>query len=306
MSGDPFSTPVDLTRFGYVPMTGTASAAAVPPLPSYRQVVSPSPPPTWNLPALPVPSHPTRPPYTAAKRPLPPASPSSAPATAAAATVTAPVPSPVAPASNPYAFQPSGRAAGTACVIVCDAEATGLRTDTAEIIEWAASCLQEDGLENAFCELVKPRRPIPADSTRIHHITDADVKDKDGWDKVGTRFVKWVQTTRERHHADYVILVAHNARGYDAPLLLHNMRRAAIPVPEDWEFHDSLELARAVAPQLPRHRLQDVADAFGIKRSDVRMHSALGDVVVLKRLLKDAVFMFNVLIRRIQMNSFRA
>lgn len=56
--------------------------------------------------------------------------------------------------------------------VYLDTETTGLGS-TDEIIE--ISIIDDDG-STLLETLVKPSQPIPADSTRVHGITDADVQ----------------------------------------------------------------------------------------------------------------------------------
>ncbi len=74
--------------------------------------------------------------------------------------------------------------------IYLDTETTGLeRSD--EIIE--ISIVDDEG-QVVFDSLVKPSQPIPADSTRIHGITDADVLGARSWPVVwpaGARGSVW-------------------------------------------------------------------------------------------------------------------
>lgn len=61
---------------------------------------------------------------------------------------------------------------------VFDLETTGVRIGRDRIVQIAIVKLMPDGSRETYCELINPEMPIPADSTAIHGITDADVADK--------------------------------------------------------------------------------------------------------------------------------
>jgi len=62
-------------------------------------------------------------------------------------------------------------------LIVFDIESTGISPRKDRIIELAAIRVQPDGAEDARCWLLNPTIPIPPETTAIHGITDAIVKD---------------------------------------------------------------------------------------------------------------------------------
>ena len=62
-------------------------------------------------------------------------------------------------------------------LIIFDIEATGTSPRVDRIIELAAIRINEDGSEERGYWLLNPAMPIPIESTAIHGITDADVKD---------------------------------------------------------------------------------------------------------------------------------
>lgn len=59
--------------------------------------------------------------------------------------------------------------------VVVDVETTGLQARQNEIVEVAAVHFEEYAPVEYFTTLVKPKRPIPADATKINGITDSDV-----------------------------------------------------------------------------------------------------------------------------------
>lgn len=63
-------------------------------------------------------------------------------------------------------------------LVVFDIETTGPDTSADEIVSFAAVVLDGDTVVRTVSFLVKPSRPIPADTTRIHGITNEDVQDE--------------------------------------------------------------------------------------------------------------------------------
>jgi len=66
--------------------------------------------------------------------------------------------------------------------VFIDTETTGL-SNTAEIIE---ICIVDHDNSLLFESLIRPRRPIPADVTRIHGITNEMVRDAPTWLQIWT------------------------------------------------------------------------------------------------------------------------
>src|ERR1700690_2663517 len=62
-------------------------------------------------------------------------------------------------------------------LVVLDVETTGVDVSTARIIEIGISVLYPDGTvkPKGWSRRINPETPIPAESTAIHGITDADV-----------------------------------------------------------------------------------------------------------------------------------
>ncbi|NPZ19493.1 3'-5' exonuclease [Pseudomonas aeruginosa] len=85
-------------------------------------------------------------------------------------------------------------------VAILDTETTGLG-DFAEIVEIAV--IDRDG-KTLLQSLVKPTRPIPAEISEIHKITDAMVADAPSWPEVQTQLAQVLSGRRlVIWHADY-------------------------------------------------------------------------------------------------------
>lgn len=78
---------------------------------------------------------------------------------------------------------------------------------------------------NEFSKLCNPGHPIT--NSHIHHITDADVQDKNSTRTVLEEFFEWVQSLRGTPES-VVVLIAHNAANFDKKVLMNHIRNYGI------------------------------------------------------------------------------
>jgi DNA polymerase III subunit epsilon len=152
-------------------------------------------------------------------------------------------------------------------LIYYDTETTGVRSDRDRIIEIAAYDPTHD---RSFVHFVHPGFPIPPEATAIHKITDAMVADAPSFAEVGKLFADFCSGD--------VVLIAHNNDAFDKLFLQSEYARHGLTVP-DWGYLDSLKWARRYRPDLPRHSLQALREAYGIEANQA--HRALDDVKIL-------------------------
>lgn len=117
--------------------------------------------------------------------------------------------------------------------VYIDTETTGLKADD-EIIE--ISIIDHDG--TALLEtLVKPGKPIPADATRVHGITDRDVQTARAWPTVVWPQVRNLLLGR--------VMVFYNAE-FDIRMMRQSLERYKLPWKELWRenthFFDLLKI----------------------------------------------------------------
>lgn len=165
--------------------------------------------------------------------------------------------------------------------IVADTETTGLDTATDRIIEIAAVRVHNGTVsDDRFSELVQPGLPVPAKSTEIHGIRDADLAQAETFPAVMTRFAGW---------AGGDVLIGYSL-GFDLAVLEAEHLRAGLK----WQAPRTLDvrhLVQLVAPDLPGQTLDIAAEWLGIEITD--RHRALGDALVTAQI-------FNALIDRLR------
>ena len=148
--------------------------------------------------------------------------------------------------------------------IYFDTETTGIKTDKDRITEIAAFDPKNDRTFEIF---VNPGIPIPAESTAITNITDEMVAGSPSFKEVGQQFIDFCGPD--------AVLIAHNLTGFDMPILRAECARHDLTLP-DWRTIDTLKWARKYRPDLPRHALQYLREAYGMPENNA--HRALEDV----------------------------
>ena len=121
------------------------------------------------------------------------------------------------------------------------------------ITEIGAVKVADGKIIDRFSIFVNPQRPISAEITKLTGITDDMVKDAPTIENVLPEFLKFCEDT---------VLVAHNA-SFDTGFIRIAAERAGLG-----ELHhtivDTLELARALLPELNKHKLDIVCEHLGV------------------------------------------
>ncbi|WP_151703495.1 3'-5' exonuclease [Nitrincola alkalilacustris] len=156
-------------------------------------------------------------------------------------------------------------------MVVFDTETTGLRLREGDSVISIGACRILNGkllADEAFEQLVNPGIPIPADSTVIHGLTDADVRRAPPLTIVLPRF---------RSFVGQGVLVAHNA-AFDMLAISRASENAGITF--DMPVLDTLLLSRAIDPGFEGHGLDALASRFQLAFAAGSRHTALGDARV--------------------------
>ena len=152
--------------------------------------------------------------------------------------------------------------------VVFDLETTGLNPTEDAIIEISGIKVRDNQVKEEFSTLVNPGMPIPYAATRVNGITDRMVAEAPAGKQAVGDFLDFVGTD---------ILVGHNIHTFDTNFLYD----AAF---KEWgrkvqnDYIDTLYLAKSCLPQLPHHRLTDIASYFQIETKGA--HRALCDCVM--------------------------
>lgn len=179
---------------------------------------------------------------------------------------------------KPTGVEPTG--VEPTSILVFDTETTGLGA-LAEIVEiacWAldAGTLRQLGAPVSY--LARPARPIPADATAIHGISDAMVAQAA---PPRDAVVKVLEYARKYGGANPA-WAAHNA-SYDVWMVKRALGMGSSLQP-DWPVYCTLEVARKAFPKLANHKLDHLGQRLGCHAGDA--HRALGDVATTAGVLR--------------------
>lgn len=105
----------------------------------------------------------------------------------------------------------------TSPLAIFDIEATGLSITTDRIVEIAIVKILPDGSEENFLRRVNPEMKIPAEVTKIHGITDEDVKDEPTFKKIIPELEEFLG------NSDFA---GYNSNKFDIPMLAEELIRS--------------------------------------------------------------------------------
>jgi DNA polymerase III epsilon subunit-like protein len=160
----------------------------------------------------------------------------------------------------------------TGTFIALDLETTGL-DPRRDAVVWAAAIPFVEGQpEPGYATLVNPGRAIPAASTLIHGVTDADVADAPSLDDV----LPQLESVLAGH-----IVVGHGI-GFDLAILSRERRMRQRPRLRNVSL-DTRALIAALHPNWRDVELETVAARYGVPITG--RHTAPGDALIAGRLL---------------------
>lgn len=150
-------------------------------------------------------------------------------------------------------------------VLGFDLETTGLDPRSDRIVQFALIGSDEDGSHINHTSLVDPRREIPTSSTRVHGITDEDVKGAGEFAEHLPELSRLISGA---------VIVGHNVTRFDWRFLELECMRAGYEVPVPRAIIDTLTLARKL--RIPgRHALSPLCARYDIRIT--RAHTADAD-----------------------------
>ena len=157
-------------------------------------------------------------------------------------------------------------------LIIFDLETTGINIATARIVEIATIRIEPNGRESQWYSRVNPLVPIPAESTAIHGLTDADVADAPPFKQLGQQIIDIFRG------AD---ICGFNSTRFDVPLLIEECRRYSIPFDvNEHQLVDALRIFQIMEP----HTLAAAYRKF-CGEELVNAHSALADTMATRDVL---------------------
>lgn len=149
--------------------------------------------------------------------------------------------------------------------VVFDLETTGVSWKKDRIIEISAVKVLDGKVVDEFSELVNPDCSIPYYASRVNGIFDDMVCDARTFDEVLPDFIDFIGDS---------ILVGHNIHAFDMKFLYRECRDIYGETLTN-NYVDTLYLSRKRVPELPHHKLVDMAEYFDISTEGA--HRALKD-----------------------------
>ena len=150
-------------------------------------------------------------------------------------------------------------------VLAFDLETTGVSTNNDRIVQVALVGAKADGGTVHYDVLVNPQRPIPMGASRVHGIFDSNVRGEPVFKHYATELFNLM---------DGAVIVGHNARKFDMPLLENEYYRCGMVPPKPLVVLDTLEAVRRLKIARP-HNLGAQCALHGIDLSNA--HDAAAD-----------------------------
>jgi DNA polymerase III subunit epsilon len=158
-------------------------------------------------------------------------------------------------------------------IVFFDLETTGLSMVTDRIVEIAILKVHVDGQEETKSMRINPGMPIPKQSSDIHGITDADVKDCPLFKDVARSLANFI---------DKCDIGGFNSNKFDIPLLAEEFLRAGIDI--------DLNKRKLVDVQTIFHKMEkrnlEAAYKFYCDKTLENAHSAEADTIATYEVLK--------------------
>ncbi len=132
---------------------------------------------------------------------------------------------------------------------------------------------------------------MPADATKINHITDDLLSTAPPFPTIAGELINMINNIATPQ--DIVVFFAHNGEKYDKPILADEFNNNDIPIPSNWRFADTLPIFRTLFPKAgPKasrpYSLESLHNRL-FHSSIPSGHRAMGDVLALERCLRASI-----------------
>jgi len=158
-------------------------------------------------------------------------------------------------------------------VLGFDLETTGFSPNKHRIVQYALVGCDADGTSMYTEELVNPQMSIPIETTRVHGISDGDVRNMPKF----SEYISEISATMEG-----AVIVGHNVDKFDWPFLRAEFLRAGRTMPQPLVILDTLSIAKKLKIP-PSHKLGSLCEHFGISLENA--HTAGADAAATLLLL---------------------
>ena len=136
-------------------------------------------------------------------------------------------------------------------LIFVDFETTGLDVEIDRIVEFTTLKVYPDGGNEIKSEMLNPGVSIPLTATRIHGISDEDIKDK-------PKFGEYAKSLYEFFSG--CDIAGYNVKRFDVPLMINEFKRMGIDF--DIGLHDILDSMVIFHTMEPLERPRDLSAAY--------------------------------------------
>ena len=154
-----------------------------------------------------------------------------------------------------------------------DLETTGINITNDRIVEIAILKVHPNGKEERYTRLVNPTIPIPAEVTKVHGITDADVADKPTFKELAKEIYNLIKDSD---------LGGFNSNRFDIPLLAEEMLRAEV----DFDMKNRVSVDVQTIFHKMEQRTLSAAYKFYCDKNLDDAHSAEADTYATYEVLK--------------------
>lgn len=172
-------------------------------------------------------------------------------------------------------------------IIFFDLETTGVNHAKDRIVEMAFVKLNPNGTRDSYVKKINPEMPIPAESSAIHGIYDADVKDAPTFKQIARELYEWMRG------AD---LGGYNSARFDLPMLAEEFLRVGIPV----DFADRKMIDAQQIFFKMEQRTLSAAYKFYCNKTMENAHSAEADILATIEVLEAQIDKYEELTNEVE------